>query len=153
MSHKVCCFIKYVKTGTRHMISLRALSGIVKILAMKISPDKSQSVFTDVDETAEGLDRLLWRGSIVRELQITRVKSVGKVIDYNNIWEALCPVLSAHIPTYDLLQHWKIIWKQSHIKRKLMYTDLLTSCCADSCMCVCLFALEKCNAQACPRAR
>ncbi len=64
---------------------------------MKISPDKSQSVFTDVDETAEGLDRLLWRGSIVRELQITRVKSEGKVIDYNNIWEALCPVLSANI--------------------------------------------------------
>lgn len=67
------------------MISLRALSGIVKILAVKISPDKSQSVFADVDETAEGLDRLMWRGSIVRELQITRAKSEGKVIDYNNI--------------------------------------------------------------------
>lgn len=51
------------------MISLRALSGVVKILEIKISPDKPQSVFTDVDETAEGLDWLMGRGSIVRELK------------------------------------------------------------------------------------
>ncbi len=94
------------------MISLRALSGIVKILAVKISPDKSQSVFADVDETAESLDRLMLRWSIVRELQITRAKSEGKVIDYNNIWEALCPVLSAHTTeTY--------IWSLTKLKNNL----------------------------------
>lgn len=118
---------------THHMISLRTLSGLVKILEIKISPDKPQSVFTDVDETAEGLDWLVRRGSIVRELksQSQHNKHFGVRVKLLiiNVWEAfvLFYKLTYLIHTYDLLQNGKIIWKQIHITMKVMY-KLLCQC-------------------------